>query len=146
MDELLRPWPLLVIPAVLYCVIIVAGSMKLAATYKSLGGKIASNEDLAVMKKAINLNMMIAIFIFVYFAAYIALMFYLTFNGRVSLITAAIYVPLVTSAGLACSLLYAKKIEKKAKNMTITTEDPQILQTYWRWVKQWDEPRLKLPD
>jgi predicted membrane-bound mannosyltransferase len=146
MDDLLRHWPLIIIPAAFYCALIIVGSMKLEGTYKSLKGEIASEEDLAVMKCAINLNMTIAIAIFVFIGLYILVMFYLAFNGYVTLLTTAVYIPLLTTAGMVCSLLYARKIEKRAKNMIVTAENPHIFNTYKRWVKQWDEPRLRLPD
>lgn len=141
-----RHWPLVVVPTVLYCVLILVGSRKLAAAYQSLGGRITSEEDLSVIKKAINQNMMLAIILLVIVLGYIGGMFYLALNGYISFLRAAAYMPILPIAGLICSLLYARKIEKRAKNMTVTAENPQIRETYRRWVKQWNELRLRLPD
>jgi ABC-type bacteriocin/lantibiotic exporter with double-glycine peptidase domain len=146
MDDLLTHWPLMVIPAALYCALIVVGSMKLDATYKSLGGRIASAQDLATMRRAINLNMTLAISLFVFIAIYIVMMFYLAYTGYVKPMTAVIYIPLLTTAGHVCSHFYARNIERRAKNMSVTADDPRVFNTYRLWVKQWEEPRLRLPD
>ena len=146
MDELLKHWPLVIIPTALYCAIMLAGTRKLEATYQTLGGRITSEEDLAVMKRAINANMKMAVVIFGFIGLYICLMFYLSFTGYVTLLTTALYIPLLTTSGLVVSLLYAKKVEARAKDMVVTAENPQVLQTYRLWVKQWDLLRLKLPE
>lgn len=146
MEELIKYWPLVVVPTILYCVLVLLASRKLEATYQRLGGRISSEEDLGVLKKAINHNMTLAIIVIVIVLVYLGAIFYMAYAGYFTFLTAAIYMPILPVAGFLCSLLYTKKIEKRAKNMTVTADDPQILETYRRWVKQWDEPRLRLPD
>jgi hypothetical protein len=145
-SALLKNWPLFIIPTALYCAAILAGSRQLEKTYQRLRGEITSEEDLMILKRAINLNMMVAIFLMAFAALYFGIMFYLAYTRYIAPLTAVLYSLLLGFAGLACTLLYGRKIEKRVKNMTIMTENPQILETYIRWVKQWDEPRLRLPD
>ena len=146
MAALFKNWPIFVIPTALYCAVILAGSRKLEKTYRRLGGKITSEEDLAILKRAINLNMMLAIFLMAFAALYFGIMFYLAYIGYITPLTAVLYSPLLGFAGLACTLVYGKKVENRAKNMNVTAENAQIFETYNRWVRQWEEPRLRLPD
>lgn len=146
MGDLFDNWPLILVPAALYCALALAGSRKLEVAYESLRGRITSEEDLRVIKRAINLNMMLAVVLTAFVGVYIGVMFYLAFTGHVFYLTAAVYIPMLTTAGLLCSLLYGGKIEKRVKEMSVTPEDPRIEETYRRWVRQWDETRLRLPD
>lgn len=146
MDDLLTNWPLVAVPTIVYCVVMVIGSRKLDATYQSLNGRISSRDDLMIMKKTINRDMTLAFILIIFVLVYISGMFYLAFAGKFTLLTTAIYVPVLTTTAFICSLFYTRKVEKRAKNMSVTAEDPSVLETYRLWIKQWSEPRFRLPE
>ena len=42
--------------------------------------------------------------------------------------------------------LYGKKVEKTIRTLNVDADDPDIQETYERWLKLWNKPGFKLPD
>ena len=116
---------------------------RIEAFIRQTKGVIRYRPDLMNVKKIINLNMMMAvayIALYVIFFIIVAVMFA---GGKwVQAVTIMFIFGIVT---LPFGLI-GKNFEKKIKNLKIETTEPDIAETYQRWLVQWREARFKLPN
>jgi len=104
-------------------------------------GIIMSINDLEMVKEVINLNMKLAVYYIVFFILLIVILGVLALNKLFK--EAALILFLFGVITLTIGL-WGKTYENKIRNMEIKTEDPEIEETFKRYLKEWNEPRLQL--
>ena len=144
MDEILLNWKLAVLPTLVYCAVGFAGTRRLEITLNALGGAIRSRSDLAALRGAINLNMALALSLALIYGLYFSLLLFQLFTSRIPLPVFIFYNAFMPLTGAVCSRLYFQRVEERARKLTVFAGDPEIEETYRRWLKQWREPRLRL--
>jgi len=112
---------------------------------EELGGKISGHQDLTPVKDAINLSMILAVAYMGLFGVMILLLGFLFANGTISFFAATTHLFLFGVVTLPFGL-WSKVVEKKFRAMEVTAADPSVAETFQRWLVQWNEARLKLPD
>ena len=144
MEEILLNWKLAALPTLVYCAVGFAGTRRLEATLNDLGGRLRSRSDLAALRGAINLNMALALLLALIYGLYFMLLLFHLFTSRIPLATFIVYNAFMPLTGAVCSRLYFQRVEERARKLTVFAGDPEIEETYRRWLKQWREPRLRL--
>lgn len=144
MEEILGNWHYAVVPTLVYCGVGFFGTLRLDSTLDRLGGAIRSRGDLASLRGAINLNMVLALSLLAIYVVYFVALLALLFTGRLSLPTFVVFNCFLPLAGKLCSALYFERVERRARSLAVANSDPEIEATYLRWIKQWGEPRLRL--
>ena len=144
MDEILQHWRLAFFPTLTYCGVGFAGTLLLQKSLNELGGALRSAADLPILRRAINVNMALAVSLFVLISLYtLALTFYLL-AGWFSFTTFIAYSVFLTTAAVPFNKLYFVRVERRARNLPVFSHDPEVEATYRRWLKEWSEPRLQL--
>lgn len=110
---------------------------------RSIGDTIKTQDDLAIIKKAINFNMMGSIFIMLFSVLYFLFLY-------------AIFPKIFTHSPIIHILLFSiiainfaivnKFYDTKLRTFKVDSKDSKIAQTYETWIIQWEEARFKLPD
>ena len=135
---------LLVAPLLVAAVMHAYNVFKCRAVIQATGGVLRTRRDLAPLREAVNASMMLAI-------AYIALFVLLIVMLAVRVLAGGAF---TEAAGVLFWFgvitlplgLWGKKHEKKIQNLAVESTDPEVEATYRRWLAQWKEPRLRLPD
>ncbi len=144
MNSFLATWYCSIVPA------LAASAMQWYSIYKQkqvmadLGGRLTSPKDLHPVREAINLSMIMAV---IYMALYAGLglgYILLKLSGFFSWPVMAAHLMVFGLLTLPIAL-WAKAVENRFKAMEATTDDPQLSETFQRYLQQWTEPRLKLP-
>lgn len=107
-------------------------------------GTIRSHQDLGLVREAINLSMQLAIVYIAAFIVFIVVLVGMVLSGG-SFMNAVLVLFIAGIVTLPLGLL-GKKYEKKIKSLQIETEDTELARTFARYLKQWGEPRFRLPD
>ncbi len=100
-----------------------------------------SMNDLETIKEVINLNMKLAVYYIVFFILLIVVLGVLVLNKLFK--EAALILFLFGVITLIIGL-WGKTYENKIRNMEVKTDDPEIRETFERYLKEWREPRLQL--
>lgn len=114
---------------------------KIKAALKETNGIIMSMNDLETIKKVINLNMKLAVYYIVFFILLIIILGVLALNQLFK--EAALILFLFGVITLVVGL-WGKIYENKIRNMEVKTDNPEIKETFERYLKEWGEPRLQL--
>jgi small-conductance mechanosensitive channel len=114
---------------------------KIKAALKETGGVIMSMNDLEIIREVINLNMKLAVYYIVFFIVLIIILGVLALNKLFK--EAALILFLFGVVTLVIGL-WGKTYENKIRNMEVKTDDPEIKETFQRYLKEWGEPRLQL--
>jgi hypothetical protein len=145
MESFLATWYCSIVPALIAAVMQWISVSKQKQIMAELGGRITSSRDLRPVREAINLSMILAV---VYMVLYGGLGLVL-----VLLMLSGFFSPLVMGAHLlvfgVITLpigLWAKTVENRFKAMEVSPDEPDLLETFQRYLKQWNEPRLRLPN
>jgi len=117
---------------------------KNAGVYEQTRGVVRSRQDLLAVKEAINLSMKLAVIYIVLFVVFILLMGLSVARGG-SLGQAALCLFIFGIVTLPAGLI-GKSYEKKIKTMQVETDDPDIVEKFQQYLKQWNEPRFGLSD
>jgi hypothetical protein len=133
MQTYISTWYISVLAAILFIVQGFVTSLKLKSVSKQIGSTIKSSQDLALIKTAINLNMLMSLIGLIELVLYMGLLGYLVATSVISLSAAAAHSMLFALACFA-SVPYFKKTEN------------DFASTFETWLKQWKQRRLKLPD
>ncbi|UCF70533.1 MAG: hypothetical protein JSW49_10100 [candidate division WOR-3 bacterium] len=134
----------------LICFILIAVGMQVysnrknADVYERTRGVIKSRLDLMAVKAAINLSMKLAVIYIVLFVLFIIVLVISVARGG-SLGEAAFSLFVFGIVTLPVGLI-GKTYEKKIKTLQVQTDDPQIAEKFQLYLKQWNEPRWRLPD
>ena len=144
MEDLLLNWKLAALPTLLSLAVGFAGTRRLETVLNDLGGAIRTRSDLAALRAAINLNMALALSLALIYGLYFVTLLVHLFTARIMLATFIVYNALMPLAGALCTRLYFRRVEERARNLSVSNHDPQIEADYRRWLKQWREPRLRL--
>jgi hypothetical protein len=112
--------------------------------YDRIHGVIRSRQDLVLLKQAINLNMQLAMLYIGLFIAFIIVLVVMVLSGR-SFMTAVLMLFIAGVVTLPLGLI-GKKYENKIKSLKIEGEDPELARIFTAYLKQWNEPRFRLPD
>ncbi len=114
---------------------------KIKTVLRETNGIIMSMNDLEKVKEVINLNMKLAVYYIVFFVLLIIILGVLALNKLFK--EAAIILFLFGVITLIIGLL-GKTYENKIRNMEVKTDNPEIKETFERYLKEWTEPRLQL--
>ncbi len=145
MDPWLSTWYLSAIPVVIVYIIMVFVIAKTKATADEVGQTIRSIKDLDILKPTIDLNMKAAIILIATYLLYILAVAYFVFIEGMSLrvVSGHLFIFAITIIPI---ILYGKNVESTIRNLKLETDDPEVVETFHRWLKQWDQPRWRLPD
>lgn len=110
---------------------------------RTVGDTIKTQDDLAMIKKAINFNMMGAIFIMLFSALYFLFLF--AIFPKIFGYSASIHVLLFSIIAINFAIVN-KFYDTKLRTFKVDSKDSKIAQTYETWIIQWEEARFKLPD
>lgn len=122
----------------------VYSNRKNAQVYEQTRGVIKSRLDLLAVKAAINLSMKLAVIYILLFVLFIFVLVVSVARGG-SLAEAAFSLFIFGIVTLPVGLI-GKTYEKKVKTLQVQADDPQIAEKFQLYLKQWNEPRWKLPD
>jgi len=112
--------------------------------YERLHGVIRSRQDLVLLKRAINLNMQFAmIYIGLFIAFIIVLVIMILSRGSFMNAVLVLFIAGVVTLPLG---LIGKKYENKIKSLQVEGDDPELTGVFTTYLKQWGEPRFRLPD
>lgn len=145
MDLFLSTWYLSVAPTALYIFIALSGVFKTRQTAREIGHAIRCESDLSLVKSAINLNMMTAIIMLGICAVYIVSFWLMIFRGYLNMPAYLLHQAVFVAANLGFRP-YLRRCEMELKTLSVINQDFRLVTTYRRWLKQWNEPRLRLPD
>jgi hypothetical protein len=120
-------------------------SQKKRSVKNEIQSTIKSWDDLGLVKAAMNLEMLVSVIAVAELAIFVCLLVYLLIQGVISLRAVASHLMLL-AVGCSMSIPYFRKIENDFRNIRVESDDPEIAATFERWLKQWKELRLKLPD
>lgn len=114
---------------------------KIKEVLQETNGIIMSMSDLEKVRDVININMKLAVYYIVFVIILFIILAFLAFNrffGQVILI--------LFSFGVITLIvgLWGKIYENKIRNMEVKTDNPEIKETFQRYLKEWNEPRLQL--
>ena len=112
--------------------------------YDRTHGKIRSRQDLVLVRETINLSMQLAMVYIAVFIIFIVVLVVMVVSGG-SLMNAVL---MLFSAGVVTLPLglIGKKYENKIKSLKTEGEDPDLARIFTVYLKQWNEPRFRLPD
>jgi hypothetical protein len=96
------------------------------------------------VKAAINLSMKLAVIYILLFVLFVFVLIISVARGG-SLGEAAFSLFVFGIITLPVGLI-GKTYEKKVKTLQVQADDPQIAEKFQLYLKQWNEPRWKLPD
>ena len=116
---------------------------KIKTALRETGGMIMSMNDLEIVKEVINLNMKLAVYYIVFFIVLIVILGVLALNKLFKEATLILFVFGVITLVIG---LWGKTYESKIRNMEIKTDDPEVKETFDRYIKEWAEPRLGLSE
>jgi len=122
----------------------VYSSRKNAQVYEQTRGVIKSKQDLLAVKMAINLSMKLAVIYILLFVLFVWVLGFSVARGG-SLGEAAFSLFAFGIVTLPVGLI-GKTYEKKIKAMQVQADDPQIAEKFQLYLKQWNQPRWKLPN
>ncbi|MDI6738961.1 MAG: hypothetical protein QME74_01180 [Candidatus Edwardsbacteria bacterium] len=118
--------------------------MRIQAIVPGLNGAIRDRQSLMRVKELINLSMKLAIFYIALYVLFILALVALVTNGM----------PLFRAVGCLFWFgvitlpmgLIGKHFEKKIRGMSVESPDPDLGNTFQRWLAQWREARYQLPE
>ncbi len=145
MKTFLSTWYISVIAAILCLLPGFAAVKKMKSVQEEIQSVIRSWDDLALVKAAINLNMLMGVVFIAEVALCMCLLGYFWISGSVPLGAAAAH-SMAFSSVLLISTRYFRKAENDFRRISVESDDPQIASRLDRWLKQWKEPRLRPPD
>jgi glucan phosphoethanolaminetransferase (alkaline phosphatase superfamily) len=116
---------------------------KIKNALKETDGVIMSINDLETVKEVINLNMKLAVYYIVFFVVLIVVLGVLALNRLFKEATLILFVFGVITLFVG---LWGKTYENKIRNMEIKTDNPEIKETFERYISEWAEPRLGLSE
>jgi len=134
-----------VIPIIISIILSLINMSKMSKTSTSLKGTIRYKQDLALVREAINVSMILAIVYLAVFGIMIVMLAYFVVARGMFIITATTHLFIFGIVTLPVALI-GKSFEKKIKSLPVETDDPEIADKYQKFLVQWNEPRLKLPD
>ena len=132
--------PLLFLPPLTWafvCCGMTAVIYHLDSTLRRLNGELTSKEDMALLRRALHLNIRCALFVPVLGTAYAVLSVGLYAVGMISLVQMAVYLFGFAISCAACASLYARPVEQRARRLRVTSDDLWVSRTYCRWMEQW---------
>jgi len=116
---------------------------KIKTVMQKTNGTINSLHDLHLVKEAINLSMKLAVYYIIFFILLIIVLAVLVLNRMLG--QAALILFLFGIITLIVGLI-GRTHENKIRKMEVKSDDPELKETFERYIKQWAEPRLQLPE
>jgi uncharacterized membrane protein len=114
---------------------------KIKAALKETNGVIISMNELEIVREVINLNMKLAVYYIVFFVLFLIVLGILALN---KLFAQATFILFFFGVITLIVGLLGKTFENKIRNMDVKTDNPEIKETFERYLKEWGEPRLQL--
>jgi len=114
---------------------------KIKTVLRETNGIIMSMNDLEKVKEVINLNMKLAVYYIVFVILLFIILAFLAFN---QLFKQAILILFFFGVITLIVGLWGKTYENKIRNMEVKTDNPEIKETFEKYLKEWNEPRLQL--
>jgi hypothetical protein len=145
MQSFLSTWYWTVVAALLCIGPAFAVTLKMKSTKEQINSTIRSHEDLMIVKQIINLSMITSVAMVVEIVLCVCFLVYCCLSGRIPLSAVPGHL-MVFSLVMFIATPYFKKTEGDFKKIKIESDDPEIAQTFQRWLIQWRQARLKLPD
>jgi hypothetical protein len=145
LDDLYDTWYLSVGVGVVYLLLALINGAKIKSVVEETGCSIRYDRDLQLVRDAINQNMMWAMGVIVSYILVFVTLWYKVATGGLKLSAAGFHFSALALITYVVGR-YSKKLERELKNLRVISSDPKICDTYRRWVRQWDEPRFRLPD
>lgn len=143
-EIVLKTWYLSAVPVFIFLKTARVGARRLRSAIAELDSVVETSADLRVVRDAINLNMRLAVLL----AAEVAATFCgwaLAALSGVGPETVAIHMLIFAAASVA-GWLPNRRVEREFRALRVTSADPSVALTFGRWLKQWREVRLRLPD
>ncbi|THB69651.1 MAG: hypothetical protein D6E12_04375 [Desulfovibrio sp.] len=145
MNTFAQSWFISVVPSVLADAMLVLSVIKTTGVLARLNGEISGHSDLSLVRGTINLSMLLAIIYLVLVAgALVALILSVTI-WNMPIFLASCHMGLFGILTLPLGFI-GKEQEKKVRKLEVTAQDPDVAETYERWLVQWNQPRIQLPD
>ncbi len=116
---------------------------KIKTALKETGGVIMSMSDLEIIKEVINLNMKLAVYYIIFFIVLIIILGVLALN---KLFKEAAFILFLFGVITLIIGLWGKTYENKIRNMEVKTDDPEVKETFDKYLEEWGEPRLQLSE
>ena len=97
--------------------------------------------DLEKVRDVININMKLAVYYIVFVIILFIILAFLAFNRffREVILILFFFGVITLIVGL-----WGKTYENKIRNMEVKMDNPEIKETFERYLKEWNEPRLQL--
>ncbi|MEW6758779.1 MAG: hypothetical protein AB1347_11210 [Acidobacteriota bacterium] len=138
-------WYLSVVPAAVATGVGLAGGMRLEGVRSSIGGAIRTRSDLEAVRRAIELNMALALAYIGLWIASIAVLLWAVKSGLTPIPGAAGHFLVLGLLTLPCGL-WNKAVEKRFRAMPVEGSDPSLAATFARWLEEWKKRPLGLSD
>jgi hypothetical protein len=138
-------WYLSIVPAAVATGVGLAGGMRLEGVRSSLGGAVRTRSDLDLVRRAIELNMVLALAYIGLWIASIAVLLWAVKSGLTPIPGAAGHFLVLGLLTLPCGL-WNRAVEKRFRAMAVEGSDPSIAETFTRWLGEWKKRPLGLSD
>ena len=145
MNSFLATWYCSIVPAIIAAVMQWISVSKQKQVMADLGGRITAVRDLKPVREAINLSMILAVVYMALFAGLAGLLVILMVTGFFSLLVMGAHLMVFGVLTLPIGL-WAKMVENRFKAMEVAEDEQDLGETFKRYLKQWNEPRLRLPE
>lgn len=116
---------------------------KIQELFGKTKGVIQYNQDLLAVKAVINLNMQLAVLYLVLFGLLILAVIMHFIQGMPTQGIAILFIFGIITLPVG---LIGKHFENKIRSMDVRSNDPNITETFQRYLIQWKQARFKLPD
>jgi glucan phosphoethanolaminetransferase (alkaline phosphatase superfamily) len=114
---------------------------KIKKVLQETNGIIMSMNDLEKVRDVININMKLAVYYIVFVILLFIILAILAFNRFFG---QAIRILFFFGVITLIVGLWGKTYENKIRNMEVKTDNPEIKETFERYLKEWAEPRWQL--
>ncbi len=142
-NNFINSWYISLIPLAVWFLVTLQNIRNISFVRRIVGDTIKTQDDLSVIKNAINFNMMGAIFIMLFSALYFFFLF--AIFSKIFSHSPVIHVLLFSIIAINFAIVN-KFYDTKLKTLKVDSKDSKIAQTYETWIIQWEEARFKLPD
>lgn len=144
MNEILDTWHLPALALLFVCGVGLGGTFLLDRTLARLNGEIASPGDLDLLRRAINVNMKLAVLVILLMVAYWAVLGWHFWSGYIGFNVLSLYLLVAGLPLYGLNSVYIKKVETRARNLPVSNYDPQLSATYRSFIEQWSKAGLSV--
>jgi hypothetical protein len=129
----------------LCAIVCIASSQDLKRAYNRLNGEIRNHDDLLVVRKAINLNMLQAMIVLTIGGFWLIGFVIATYFGLLRGWAIPVHSGILTVGSIILHVYTSQSVDRFMELKTNPLK-PEIGETYNRWKKEWQGPRIRLSD